>query len=148
MDQVDRDILNLIQSGFPITARPYQVLGDELGLPEQEVIDRVKRMKECRIIRRIGANFQSSKMGFTSTLCAAKVPEEAMDQFVAVVNAYPGVTHNYRRDHQYNVWFTFIAESMDLIDQYLEEIKQKTGVTQICNLPAKKLFKIKVDFPV
>ncbi|MBF0508846.1 MAG: hypothetical protein HQK57_07970 [Deltaproteobacteria bacterium] len=87
-------------------------------------------------------------MGFTSTLCAAKVPEEAMDQFVTVVNAYPGVTHNYRRDHQYNVWFTFIAESMDLIDQYLEEIRQKTGVTQICNLPAKKLFKIKVDFPV
>ena len=148
MDEIDKTILNEIQSGFPIAPRPYHELGERLNLSESEVIERVKRLKEEGIIRRIGGNFHSGRLTFTSTLCAAKVPEKEIERFVEVVNRYPGVTHNYLRNHAYNIWFTFIAETMDIIDSALEEISEETGIREIRNLPAVKTFKIKVDFEV
>jgi len=148
MDDIDRDIINEIQSDFPITPRPYHELGRRLNLSESEVLKRVKRLKEADIIRRIGGNFNSRKLNFTSTLCAAKVPEEKIDRFVRVVNSYPGVTHNYQRNHDYNIWFTFIAPNMPAVENSLKEISEATGVTEIHNLPAVKMFKIKVDFEV
>ncbi len=146
MDHVDRSILNEIQSHFPIISRPYREVARRLELSEEEVIQRVRRLKEIGVIRRIGGNFHSNRLNFTSTLCAAKVPEERLDQFVEVVNRYPGVTHNYLRDNPYNVWFTFIAPDMDAIKKALDEISKETGITDILNLPALKMFKIKVDF--
>jgi len=148
MDDVDRVIINEIQSDFPITPRPYYELGRRFDLSEAEVLERVKRLKAEGIIRRIGGNFSSKRLDFTSTLCAAKVPEEKLDRFVQVVNSYPGVTHNYLRNHDYNVWFTFIAQSMLHIEKALKEISKATGVTEIINLPAVRQFKIKVDFEV
>ena len=146
MDDVDREILNRIQSNFPITTRPYQTIADELDLTEKEVIRRVKTLKEHGIIRRIGGNFVPEKLGFVSTLCAAKVPPHKVDSFARTVNRFPGVTHNYQRENEYNVWFTFIAPSMDAIQTNLETIAQKTGVTDILNLPATRVFKIKAHF--
>jgi DNA-binding Lrp family transcriptional regulator len=148
MDEADKNILNEIQSGFPILSRPFQEIGDRVGLTEEDVIERLRRLKGRGIIRRIGANFHSSRLDFSSTLCAAKVPEEKLHQFVRVVNRYPGVTHNYLRSHAYNVWFTFIAEDMDEIERALREIAEETGVEEIRNLPALRIFKIKVDFEV
>ena len=148
MDQTDKLILNEIQARFPITSRPYYDLGKSLNLSEEETFDRVKKLKQKGIIRRIGGNFHSSRLNFTSTLCAAKVPEEKIDHFVQVVNEYPGVTHNYLRKHVYNIWFTFIADDMPAIQKSLSIISEKTGVAEILNLPAIKTFKIKVDFPV
>lgn len=148
MDDVDRVIINEIQSDFPITPRPYYELGRRFDLSEAEVLERVKRLKAEGIIRRIGGNFSSKRLDFTSTLCGAKVPEEKLDRFVQVVNSYPGVTHNYLRNHDYNVWFTFIAQSMLHIEEALKEISKATGVTEIINLPAVRQFKIKVDFEV
>ncbi len=148
MDDVDRAIVNEIQSDFPITPRPYHELGKRFQLSEAEVLERLKRLKAEGVIRRIGGNFNSKSLDFTSTLCAAKVPEEKLDRFVEVVNSYPGVTHNYLRNHKYNVWFTFIAQNVHLIEKALKEISSATGVTEIINLPAVKQFKIKVDFEV
>ena len=148
MDDIDRAIINEIQSDFPVEARPFQELGKRLKLSEDEILDRVKRLKEDGVIRRIGGNFNSKKLNFTSTLCAAKVPEDKIDDFVKAVNRYPGVTHNYLRNHEYNIWFTFIAENMDIIDTAIDEISALTGVTEIRNLPAVRMFKIKVDFEV
>jgi DNA-binding Lrp family transcriptional regulator len=148
MDDVDRAIINEIQSDFPITARPYRELGKRFQLSEAEVIERLKGLKEEGVIRRIGGNFDSKRLNFTSTLCAAKVPKGMMDRFVEVVNGYPGVTHNYLRNHDYNVWFTFIAQNKVFIERALEEISSATGVTEIINLPAVKQFKIRVDFEV
>jgi DNA-binding Lrp family transcriptional regulator len=148
MDSTDRAIINEIQSDFPIVSRPYNHLGQRLGISEDEVLDRVSKLKAQGIIRRIGGNFNSRKLNFTSTLCAAKVPEEKLERFVDVVNGYKGVTHNYLRANPFNVWFTFIAPEMSDIDQALEAIKGKTGVKDICNLPAVRMFKIKVDFEV
>lgn len=148
MDSIDRDILNEIQSDFPITPRPYHQLGERLHLSEEEILERVKRLKAEGIIRRIGGNFNSRKLNFTSTLCAAKVPENRIEAFVETVNGYDGVTHNYMRNHEYNIWFTFIAPDMDYIENALKKISQETGVYDILNLPAVKMFKIKVDFEV
>ncbi len=147
-DQTDRTILNEIQSHFPIKARPYREIGERLGLPEKEIIFRVNRMIKGGIIRRIGGNFNSRKLGFTSTLCAARVPTEKIPDFVKAVNQYSSVTHNYEREGEYNVWFTFIAESQKLIESYLKEIKHRTGVKDLINLPAVNIFKIQVDFEV
>lgn len=148
MNKIDRKILNEIQSDFPITSRPYQELGRRLNLTEAEVMGAVRKMKEQGIIRRIGGNFHSSRLNFVSTLCAAKVPEEKIDRFVEAVNRHPGVTHNYLRNNSYNIWFTFIAEDMDSIENTLKEISEETGISGILNLPAQKMFKIKVDFEV
>ncbi|TVM16206.1 Lrp/AsnC family transcriptional regulator [Oceanidesulfovibrio indonesiensis] len=145
MDTYDKKILDRIQSGFPLASRPYQVLGDEIGLTESEVLARVRALKGRGIIRRIGANFQSRKLGFRSTLCAAHVPEDQIDSFVETVNSYLGVTHNYLRDHYYNIWFTFIGPSWDAVCDTLAEISEKTGI-EVLNMPAEKLYKIKVEF--
>lgn len=145
MDDLDKKILDIIQTEFPVEHRPYEAIGRQVGLTEAETLARVRALKQKQVIRRIGANFQSRKLGFTSTLCAASVPEESLDAFVAEVNRHPGVTHNYLRRHSYNVWFTFIAPSMEDIQAALADITAKTGI-QILNLPAERLFKIKVDF--
>ncbi|PKN29361.1 MAG: Lrp/AsnC family transcriptional regulator [Deltaproteobacteria bacterium HGW-Deltaproteobacteria-21] len=148
MDRLDREIVNAIQSDFPITSRPFLDLANKLGSTEDIILSRIRILKERGIIRRIGGNFQSRKLNFTSTLCAAKVPEEKLNAFVETVNRYSGVTHNYLRDHEYNVWFTFIAPDMKSIDLALKEISEATGVADILNLPAARMFKIKVDFEV
>ncbi|MCX5892980.1 MAG: AsnC family transcriptional regulator [Deltaproteobacteria bacterium] len=147
MDELDKAILNEIQSHFPIASRPYEEVGSRVGAPEDEVMRRVQAMMDSGVIRRIGANFTSRKLGYTSTLCAAHVPEERLPRFVEVVNRYPGVTHNYLRRHHFNVWFTLIAESLERLDQILTEISQASGV-EVLSLPAQEIFKIKVDFPV
>ena len=146
MDRRDRLILNEIQRNFPITHRPFLALARKLKLREKEIIERVQKLKEVGIIRRIGASFSARAVGFTSTLCAARVPQGKIEEFVAVVNTYPGVTHNYEREGDYNIWFTLIAPSKKKIDQILAEISRKTGVKEILNLPAQKTFKIAVDF--
>ncbi len=146
LDDIDKALLNRIQSDFPVTSRPFQEIAQEIGLSEAQVIGRVRALKEEGIIRRLGANLVPGKVGFVSTLCAARVPEEKIDHFAAVVNRYPGVTHNYQRDNDFNVWFTFIARSREEITRSLHQISEETGVEKILNLPATKVFKIRAQF--
>ncbi len=146
INDIDRALLNRIQSDFPLTPRPFAAIGAELELAEAEVLERVRRLKQEGIIRRIGGNFVPEKVGFVSTLCAARVPQEKIDTFSAVVNRHAGVTHNYLREHALNVWFTFIAPSMNEIETHLEAIRRQTGVDQILNLPATRVFKIRAHF--
>lgn len=146
LDDIDKAILNRIQSDFPITSRPYLLISKDLGLSEQEVLKRVGGLKKNGTIRRIGGNFVPEKLSFVSTLCAAKVPECKIVSFVETVNHYPGVTHNYKRDNNFNIWFTFIAPSMEIIETNLKKISMETGVTQILNLPSTKVYKIKAHF--
>ena len=146
IDDVDRAILNRIQSDFPMTKRPFLSIAENLDLSESDVIKRLEQLKKKGIIRRIGGNFVPEKLGFVSTLCAAKVPEDKIEGFTRTVNRYPGVTHNYQRDNKYNIWFTFIAQSMDEIKGNLEDISRETGVKEILNLPATKMYKIRAHF--
>lgn len=146
MDELDKMILNRIQTRFPLTSQPFESIARELDTTEAEVLTRVTRLKEKGIIRRIGGNFVPGKVGFVSTLCTAQVPAEKLELFARTVNTFPGVTHNYLRDNSFNVWFTFIAPSMAVIRENLARITQKTGVMQILNLPATHVFKIKAKF--
>ncbi len=145
LNDADKKILDIIQSNFPLSSRPYKVIGDEIGMEEEEVLANVLNLKKQGIIRRLGANFQSKKLGFRSTLCAAKVPDDKLDLFIREVNAKKGVTHNYLRKHEYNVWFTLIGPSWENVCETLADITAKTRI-EILNLPATKLFKIRVDF--
>lgn len=152
LNDLDKRILDIIQTGFPIEPRPYQVLAEQLSttenpVTEDEVAAHVSAMRKHKIIRRLGANFDSWKLGFRSTLCAAKVPAEKMDSFVKEVNSYVNVTHNYLRKHEYNVWFTCIGPSWERVCELLDGITEKTGIP-ILNLPAAKLYKIRVDFKI
>lgn len=145
LNDLEKRLLDIIQTDFPLTPRPYAELASRLGVTEAEALAAVNALRRGKIIRRLGANFQSAKLGFTSTLCAAKVPDDLMDAFVAEVNAHPGVTHNYLREHAYNIWFTLISPSREEAQAELDGISARTGVA-ILNLPATKLFKIRVDF--
>ena len=148
MDQTSKKILNRIQADFPIHPRPYKVLAQELEMDEDQLIQAIEQMKQNMLIRRIGGNFSPDRLGWFSTLCAARVEEDKMAFFTETVNSFSGVTHNYLRDHKFNVWFTFIAPSREEIEANLNTISQKTGVTEILNLPATHVFKIAANFKI
>lgn len=145
LTDLDRRILDRIQDNFPLCSHPYAALGEELGVSEEEVFERVCFLREQGIIRQLSANFWASKLGFVSTLCSAKVPSDALDSFLDVVNAIPNVTHNYLRDNPFNVWFTLICPSREDIQKTLDRVTQETGI-EILNLPAEKIYKINVNF--
>lgn len=144
MDTIDKKLLNLMQNEIPIDKRPFKLLGEKLLLTENEVLERVNKLKNQGIIRRIGGIFNSRKIGYTSTLCAAKVPENRIDEVAACINDYYEVTHNYLREDEYNMWFTIITNSNENLNNILQEIKEKTALDQIISLPSVKLFKVKV----
>jgi DNA-binding Lrp family transcriptional regulator len=146
MDAIDKKILNIIQKEFPVVVEPFKAVAEKVGISEDEVLERISRLKQEGIIRRIGAVFDSKKMGFVSTLCAARVPKRRLKAFVEVVNSYPGVTHNYRRNHEYNVWFTFVAPDEGTLEKSLAEIRERTGVIDIISMPAVRTFKIDATF--
>ncbi|MBI5869930.1 MAG: Lrp/AsnC family transcriptional regulator [Actinobacteria bacterium] len=148
MDDLDKKIVTLIQAGFPVSARPYAEIGEKVGISEDEVILRIKGIKESGEIRRMGASFDSRKLGYSSTLCAVHVPSEKLEEAVEVVNSYLNVTHNYERNHHYNMWFTCIAPNRERISEILSEMEVRAGIGPIINLPAERLFKIQVDLPV
>jgi DNA-binding Lrp family transcriptional regulator len=148
IDNINKTLLNNIQMDFPIDPRPYNIIAQKLGLTEAEVIRRIRQMKKDMLIRRIGGNFSPDKLGYYSTLCTARVPEEKIDLFTQTVNSYAGVTHNYQRGHDFNIWFTFIAPSVEIIQKSLKEISEKTQVKPILNLPATTVFKISANFKV
>lgn len=146
MDNIDSRLLNIIQSDFPISPRPFEVLGNALGITEREALERTRAFVDSGVIRRIGPSFNTRKLGYASTLVAAKVPPERLEEVANIVSSFDEVTHNYGRDFAYNLWFTLICHGEAQIESTLERIKSATGVTQMLSLPAEKMFKIKVEF--
>ncbi|WP_196007879.1 AsnC family transcriptional regulator [Clostridium tyrobutyricum] len=145
MDDIDEKLLNLIQDEIPMDRIPFQILSKKLYIDEVEVIERINKLKEEGIIRRIGGIFNSKKLGYTSTLCAARVPYYRIDEVAEYINGYDEVTHNYIREGLYNMWFTIITYSEEKLISIIKDIKTNTGLQEIMNLPATNLFKIKVD---
>lgn len=148
MDGINKKILNILQNEFPLVPCPFQVVADRLGIREEDVLDRVKKLKDDGVIRRIGAVFDPRKLGYVSTLCAARVPAEKMALFTATVNASPYVTHNYRRNHDYNIWFTIIAPSEAAMQDFIAQVKNGTGIEDILNMRAVRTFKIDARFDI
>ena len=141
-------VLDRIQSSFPLEHDPYGVVAAELGATRDEVLGAVTALRNEGTVRRLGASFASKRLGYSSSLCALAVPGDAseLDRVAAIVNAYPGVTHNYLRENRFNLWFTIIARGRDEIARILAEIQEKTGCEEALNLPATRLYKIRVDF--
>ena len=148
MDEVDLKLLTNIQEGFPLVIRPFQALGEPLGLTENEVLVRLRDLQDKGFVRRIGPILDMRKLGCSGVLVALKVALDEADQVASVVNEYEEVSHNYLRPNEsgYNLWFTVSARE-DRIYEILAEIKEKTGLTQLI-LPTKRIFKIGVKFDI
>lgn len=147
-DQTDARLLDLLQREFPLVARPFEDIGDKLGLSSAEVIERVSRLKSESVIRQISAIFDSAALGYLSELVALKVRPEALESVAAVVSAHRSVSHCYSRDADYNLWFTItVAPGVDL-DREVETLADTPNVLSFLGLPAKRLFKIGVFLDV
>jgi DNA-binding Lrp family transcriptional regulator len=146
MDELDRRLLNTIQSDFPITSRPYAVLGEMLGVSEDDALARTKKLARSGVIRRIGPAFDTRKLGHTSTLVAAKVPPDRLAEVAEIVSSFPQVTHNYGRDHEFNLWFTLVCRNEAEMERVVNEIKARTGASDMHALPAERMFKLRVEF--
>lgn len=145
MDNTDRRLLNLMQSEFPLSPTPWRDMAVSLGISEDELLARLQRMKDERIIRRIGGVMNSRQIGYHACLCAACLPEERLEEAAAIINPHPGVTHNYQREHKYNLWFTLTVRSAEELHRQLTQWEDELGI-KILRLPALKLYKIKVAF--
>lgn len=145
-DQADGEILSAAQERFPLSHEPYAVLGAELGLVADEVYARTCRLRNVGAIRRIGAVIGTHAIGLERTLVALRVAPEAIDQAAAVVNAQPGVTHNYLRDAEYNMWFTVSARTAAELDHQIAQASAAPGVLAAMELPSVRTFKIAVLF--
>jgi DNA-binding Lrp family transcriptional regulator len=146
LDLTDKALLLRLQAGFPLHPRPYRMLGDALGLTEQESMQRVQRLKEEGYIRAVRATFDVERMGAVSTLVACCVEPERIEEVASTLNRHPEITHNYERAHRYNLWFTIIAESRARIDEMLQETRELEGVTAVAELPTTRRFKISAIF--
>jgi DNA-binding Lrp family transcriptional regulator len=148
MDDVDCRLLAAVQEGFPLAVRPFQTLGELLGISEQETIERLRRLERDGLIRRIGPILDLRKLGCSGVLVALRVSEERADEAALIVNEYEEVSHNYLRPNEtgYNLWFTVSARE-ERIDEILEEIESRTGLQQLV-LPTTRIFKIGVKFDI
>lgn len=134
MDGTDRRLVNALQGGFPLCERPFAAVGEALGLPEAEVIGRLERLREAGVLSRFGPMFDAERMGGAVTLCAISVPEDRFDEVAELVNAFPEVAHNYRREHTLNIWFVLATETPAGIADAIARIGATTGLP-ILNLP-------------
>ncbi|WP_173474150.1 Lrp/AsnC family transcriptional regulator [Fibrobacter succinogenes] len=154
MNSFEQQILDVIQDAFPLAERPYAVLAEKIGSDETTVFDAVEKMRASGVIRRIGGVYDSKKLGFISRLCAGKVltssldfsaephAQTAMENFATVVMSEPSITHNYIRSHEYNVWFTVIAENESAIQAVVDRVCAKTDLHDVHVMSATRKFKI------
>jgi DNA-binding Lrp family transcriptional regulator len=147
LDDLDKRLLNLMQGSFPIARRPYQHVAAQAGVSEEAAMARVKRLLDERIIRQVTPIFDTRALGYSSMLVAAKVDPENPWRAANVINEHPGVSHNYLRNHEFNIWFTIATEpdSRLGLQGTLELLGRLAGAESIRQLPTLKLFKIRMD---
>ncbi len=147
LDERDKRLLNLMQGQFPIAARPYQHVASQAEMGEDEVMARVQRLLDERIIRQVTPIFDTRALGYASMLVAAKVDPEHPWRAANVINAHPGVSHNYLRNHEFNIWFTIATEpdSQLGLEGTLTTLAREAGAESVRQLPTLKLFKIRMD---
>ncbi len=147
LDEFDKRLLNLMQGSFPIAPRPYAAVAKEAGVAEERVLVRVQELLDERIIRQVTPIFDTRALGYSSMLVAAKVDPENPWRAANIINAHPGVSHNYLRNHEFNIWFTIATEpdSPLGLENTLEVLAEIAGAESIRQLPTLKLFKIRMD---
>ncbi|MBQ7454487.1 MAG: AsnC family transcriptional regulator [Selenomonadaceae bacterium] len=142
----DKALLNLLQGDIPICSHPFAEMASRLGTDEGTVLARLRELKEAGFLRRIGTFFDSNRLGYQGTLVALKVAPSAVDTVAQAVNRYPGATHNYEREDQYNLWFTLLTPNAEYESNILAEIRSLNGVEDMLRLKANKKYKINVQF--
>jgi len=147
LDDLDRKLLNLMQGSFPIASRPYRHVAELAEVPEAEVMRRVQHLLDKRIIRQVTPIFDTRALGYSSMLVAAKVDADNPHRAAAVINEHPGVSHNYLRNHDFNLWFTIATEpdSKLGLQGTLDVLAREAGAESVRQLPTLKLFKIRMD---
>ena len=150
MDKIDSQILQELQYNFPLSERPYEVIAERLKISKEEIWDRTQMMLDNGVIRRMGASFDSNKLGFRSTLAAVSVAPELVDCAAEIIGRFYEVTHSYLRNDVFNIWFTLIAIDDNRIEEILEQIRKSLSLerTKVLNLPMKRLFKLDARFRV
>lgn len=146
MDDLDKRILTEMQADLPVARRPFDALAERLGLAPADVLARVGRMAGEGLIRRIGPVFDSKRLGYASTLVAARVPAERLERVAGRITRLPGVTHNYERGGPYNLWFTLTAPSAEALAETLAHLRTGTGLEAMHSLPALERYKIRATF--
>ena len=146
-DEVDQRLLNALQAGIALDRRPFLGIADAVGISEDEVLARMQVLKDAQIIRQVSAIFDTRALGYESTLVAASYPEDGLFDAAAIINGHPGVSHNYRRTHHFNMWFTLAVEpdARLSLEETLEILARETGATSMRILPTITLYKINVQ---
>ncbi len=127
-DDIDRGIINALQGGFPLCDEPYRAVAESLGLDTDELIARIERMLQERVLTRFGPMYQVERMGGSFVLAALAVPEPEFDRIAEIVNALPEVAHNYRREHRLNMWFVLATETREGVARAIARIEAETGL--------------------
>ena len=145
-ESLDAELLALLQKSFPLEARPYAQIAQKLGISEEEVLERVEAQKEASVIRQISPIFDTKRLGYSSSLVAFKVADERIDDAVALINSHPGVSHNYERNHDFNIWFTLAVppDSKLGLEKSVALLAERCGAEEAILLPTLKMFKIAV----
>ena len=146
-DDADRALLNALQAGLPLVRDPFRELGAGIGMSEDEVLSRVQVLRQAGIVRQLSAIFDTRALGYESSLVAAKYPDERLFEAAAIVGGHPGVSHNYRRSHAFNLWFTLAVEPGARLglQETIDILAEATGAESMRPLPTLKLFKINVQ---
>ncbi len=144
MDDLDKELLNQIQQDFPLVPAPFAALGERLGLSEAEVMRRLNWLKAGHIIRQISAIFDTRRLGYKSSLVAAAYPPERVHEAAKIINQHPGVSHNYERDHAFNLWYTIAVPPTSDLEATVDALHRLSGATSTRMLPTLRLFKIAV----
>ena len=144
LDAIDKKLVNIMQFKFPVVSRPWQALGAEIGTSESDVMQRIGRLRELGIVRQISPIFDTRKLGYKSSLVAVRAAPERIEEAAAVINSHPGVSHNYRRDHYFNIWFTIAVPPEQDLDAEVQRLTERAGVDKVRMLPTLKMYKIAV----
>jgi DNA-binding Lrp family transcriptional regulator len=142
----DRELLNLIQSAFPLVETPFFRIGESLGLDESDVLERIQRLKDTNIVRQISAIFDTRKLGYKSSLVAMRFEANSLDDSAHVISEHPGVSHNYARDGHYNLWFTLAVPPEDSLEDTVDDMAKATNAEAYRLMPTIRFFKIGVNF--
>jgi DNA-binding Lrp family transcriptional regulator len=145
LDQIDKELLNLIQVAFPLESRPFEFLADKLGVSEDDVIKRLDALKHDKIIRQISMIFDTRALGYKSSLIASRAPEGRVDEVADVISQHPGVSHNYRRNHEFNIWWTIAVPPESSLEEHVQAVHDLAGAESTRVMQTIKMFKIGVD---
>ncbi len=144
LDSRSRELLNRLQTHIPLVGRQFLALGEELEIPEAEVIQRTQALIEARLIRQVGPIFDGPALGYESCLVAAKYDPDGLDAAAQVISSYPGVSHNYRRDHDFNLWYTIAVPPGQSLAAEVDLLRRLSGAESTRLLPTVRMFKLSV----